>query len=121
MSRTGKEDEVPLKFDEEGNPISTEEGSKSGASNARTLEELMKKLEKLKAENEKLKAKDKKGKSIPPQAKMVTPKRKSPRREGKEESLISLLTTLCPLIIIPCHLLPLILTYSLAKLHILMG
>jgi hypothetical protein len=62
MSRTGEEDEVPPKFDEEGNPINIEEGCKSGASNAPTLEDLMKKLEKLKAKNKKLMAKEKKTK-----------------------------------------------------------
>jgi hypothetical protein len=62
MSRIEEEDEVPLKFDEEGNPINIDEGSKSGASNAPTLEDLMKKLEKLKAENKKLRAKEKKTK-----------------------------------------------------------
>jgi hypothetical protein len=47
MSRTGEIQEVPQKFDEEGNPITVEEGSKTGASNAPTLEDLMKRLEKL--------------------------------------------------------------------------
>jgi hypothetical protein len=44
MSRTGEEDEVSPKFYEEGNPVNIEEGSKSGSSNAPTLEDLMKKL-----------------------------------------------------------------------------
>jgi hypothetical protein len=57
MSKTREEDKVPPKFDEEGNPVNIEEGSKSGTSNAPTLEDLMKKLEKLKAENKKLRAK----------------------------------------------------------------
>jgi hypothetical protein len=47
MSSTGEIQEVPQKFDEEGNPITVEEGSKIGASNAPTLEDLMKRLEKL--------------------------------------------------------------------------
>jgi hypothetical protein len=62
MSRTGEEEEIPPKFDEEGNPINIDEGSNSGASNAPTLEDLMKRLEKLKAENMKLRAKEKKTK-----------------------------------------------------------
>jgi hypothetical protein len=52
---------------------------------------------------------------------MATLKRKYPRREGKEESPISLLITLCPSITIPCHLPPLILPYPLGKLPALMG
>jgi hypothetical protein len=44
MSRTREIEEVPPKFDEEGNPIIIEEGSKMGASNAPTLEELMRRL-----------------------------------------------------------------------------
>jgi hypothetical protein len=54
MSRTKEIQEVPQKFNEEGNPITVEEGSKMGASNAPTLEDLMKRLEKLTAENNKL-------------------------------------------------------------------
>jgi hypothetical protein len=59
MSRTGEEVEVPLKFDEEGNPIIIEEGSKKGALNALTLEGLMRKVEKLTAENKKFRTKAK--------------------------------------------------------------
>jgi hypothetical protein len=64
MSRTMEEDEVPPKFDEEGNPVNIDESSKSGASNASTLEDLMRKVEKLTAKNKRLraKAKDKKTK-----------------------------------------------------------
>jgi hypothetical protein len=126
MLRTGEEDEVPPKFDQEGNPINIEERSKLGASNlqcsklgasnAPTLEDHMKKLEKLKVENKKLRAEERKPKYTPPQAKTVTPKRKSPRRGGTKESSIRLLTTLCPSITIPCHLPLLILLYLLAKL-----
>jgi hypothetical protein len=43
MSRTGVIQEVPQKFDEEGNPIIVEEGFKTRASNAPTLEDLIKK------------------------------------------------------------------------------
>jgi hypothetical protein len=64
MSRTGEEiDVLPPKFDDDGNPLVVEKGSKSGTSKTPTLEDLMKKLEKLKAENKKLKAKGKKGKT----------------------------------------------------------
>jgi hypothetical protein len=49
--------EVSPKFDEEGNPVTIEEGSKTGASNAPTLEDLMKMLEKLTVENNKLRRK----------------------------------------------------------------
>jgi hypothetical protein len=45
MSRTMEIEEVPSKFDEEGNPVTIEEGSKMGASNAPTLEELTRRLE----------------------------------------------------------------------------
>jgi hypothetical protein len=54
MSRTGVIQEVPQKFDEEGNPITVEEGSKTRASNAPTLEDLIKRLEKPTTENNKL-------------------------------------------------------------------
>jgi predicted RNase H-like nuclease (RuvC/YqgF family) len=64
MSRGGDEIKVlPLKFDDDGNPLIVEEGSKSGTSKTPMLENLMKKLEKLKAENKKLKAKSNKGKT----------------------------------------------------------
>jgi hypothetical protein len=66
MSRTWEIEEVPPKFDEEGNPVAIEEGSKTRASNAPTLEELRRSLEKLMVENKKLraKAKNKKRKAI---------------------------------------------------------
>jgi hypothetical protein len=54
-----EEDEVPPKFDEEGNPVNIDESSKSGASNASTLEDLMRKVEKLTAKNKRLRAKSK--------------------------------------------------------------
>jgi hypothetical protein len=59
MSRIREIKEVPPKFDEESNPIIIEEGSKTGASNAPTLEKLMRRLEKLTVENKKLRAKAK--------------------------------------------------------------
>jgi hypothetical protein len=47
--------------------------------------------------------------------------RKSPKRGRKEEEIsIRLPTTQCPLTIIICLALPLIVVYPLAKLHILM-
>jgi hypothetical protein len=64
MSRAGEEIEVlPPKFDDNGNLLVIEEGTKSETSKTSTLEDLMKKLEKLKAENKKLKAKGKKDKT----------------------------------------------------------
>jgi hypothetical protein len=59
MSRTGEIEELPPNFNEEGNPIIIEEGSKMGASNAPTMEELMRRLEKLTTKNKKLRAKAK--------------------------------------------------------------
>jgi hypothetical protein len=65
MSKIKDQDEVlpQQQFDEDGNPVIVEVGSRSGTSNTPNLEDLMKKLEKLKAKNKKLKAKDKKGKT----------------------------------------------------------
>jgi hypothetical protein len=57
MSRTAEIQEITQKFNEEGNPIIVEEGSKTGASNAPTLEDLMKRLEKLMTKNNKLRRK----------------------------------------------------------------
>jgi hypothetical protein len=59
MLRTREVDEVPPKFDEEGNPVIIEEGCKMGAANASTLEDLTRQLEKLMTENKKLMAKAK--------------------------------------------------------------
>jgi hypothetical protein len=59
MSRARDEDEIPPKFDDKGNPINIDDGSKSGASTGPTLEDLMRKLEKLTTENKKLRAKAK--------------------------------------------------------------
>jgi hypothetical protein len=61
MSKAGDKGEVPpQQFDEDGNPIVIEDGSKLETSKPPTLEYLMKKLEKLKVENKKLRAKGKK-------------------------------------------------------------
>jgi hypothetical protein len=67
MSRIREIQKVPPKFDEEGNPITVEEGSNTGASSAPTLKDLMKRLQKLTTENNKLrrKAKNKKTKGDP--------------------------------------------------------
>jgi hypothetical protein len=59
MSRIRKDEEVPPKFNGEGNAVNTEEDSKSGTSNAPTLEDLMRKLEKLTVKNRKPRAKAK--------------------------------------------------------------
>jgi hypothetical protein len=63
MWRIREIQKVSPKFDEEGNPVTIEEGSKTGASNAPTLEDLMKMLEKLTVENNKLRRKVKKKKT----------------------------------------------------------
>jgi hypothetical protein len=64
MSRAREEIEVlPPKFNDAGNPLVIEEGSKLGTSKTPTLEDLMKKIEKLRAEKKKLKAMGKKGKT----------------------------------------------------------
>jgi predicted RNase H-like nuclease (RuvC/YqgF family) len=63
MSRIGEIQEVSPKFDEEGNPVTIEEGSKTGASSAPTMKDLIKRLEKLMAENNKLRRKVKKKKT----------------------------------------------------------
>jgi hypothetical protein len=123
MSNVRDEGEVPpQQFNEDGNPIVIEDGSKSETSKPPTLEYLMKKLEKLKVENKKLIAKGRKLQHTPPQAKTATPMRKSSRRGGNEGiSTIRFPITLCLLITITCLALPLILPYSLEKLPVLMG
>jgi hypothetical protein len=63
MSSTGEEGRVPPPpLDEDGNPITVEDCTKSGTSAAPTVEELMRKLEKVNAKLKKLKTKDKQGK-----------------------------------------------------------
>jgi predicted RNase H-like nuclease (RuvC/YqgF family) len=57
MLRSGEIEEVPPNFDDEGNPTNNEEGSKTGASNAPTSEDLTRRLEKITPENKKLRAK----------------------------------------------------------------
>jgi hypothetical protein len=116
--RTGEIEEVPPKFDEEDNSIIIEEGSKTGASNAPTLEELTRRLEELT-----LKSKTRRQKEALPQVKNQTPhlKRMSPKRKRKEEEImIDLSITQCLLITIIFLALPLILSYLLTKLPILM-
>jgi hypothetical protein len=61
MSKVGEKIELlPPKFDDNGNPIGVEEGSKPGTSKTPIMEDLMKKLDKLKAKNRRLKTKGKK-------------------------------------------------------------
>jgi hypothetical protein len=57
MSMTREIQEVPPRLDGEGNPVTTEEDSKTRTMNAPTMEELMGRLEKLMAENNKLRKK----------------------------------------------------------------
>jgi hypothetical protein len=57
MLGSREKEEVPPKFDQEGNPVIIEEGSKTGASDAPTLEELTRRLEKLAVKNKKVRAK----------------------------------------------------------------
>jgi hypothetical protein len=45
MPRTGDEDEVPPKFDDENNTNNNQEGDKSGAFRAPSLEDLMRRLD----------------------------------------------------------------------------
>jgi hypothetical protein len=88
------------------------------------LGDLIKKLEKLKVENKKLKAKGKKGKtySFSSDDGDSSYEEKVYKKGRKEEtSMINLPITLCPLITIACLFLHHILSYLLAKLHILMG
>jgi hypothetical protein len=125
MSRFGEIEEVPPKFDEEGNPIIIEEGSKMGASNAPTLEDLTRKLEKITVESKKLRAKVRgnktKGSSSSSKEEdslfeeEVSKKGKKGRRNLDKPFYNSMF-----LIIITNIALPLILSYMLAKLPILM-
>jgi hypothetical protein len=112
MSNFRDEGKVPpQQFDEDGNPVVGEDGSKSEASKAPTLEYLMKKLKKVR-----------KAQHTPSQAKTATLMRKSSRRGGKEgTSTIRLPVTLCLSITITCSALPLILPYLLVKLPVSMG
>jgi hypothetical protein len=90
-----------------------------------TLEELMRRLEELTTENKKLRAKVKNKKtkensSSSEEENTSFEEDASKRKRKEEEIVISLLTTQCILITIICPTLPLILPYSLAKLHIFM-
>jgi hypothetical protein len=94
MSRNEDEDEVPLKFDDKGNPINNDDGTKLGASASPTLKDLMRRLEKLTTENKKLraKAKDKKTKwssSSSEEEDSSFGEEVSKRRRKKEEITIS--------------------------------
>jgi hypothetical protein len=121
MSRTGEIQEVPQKFDEEGNPIIVEEGSKTGASNAPTLEDLLKRLEKLMTENNKLrrkiKAKRAKGGSSSSKEEDFSNEEDVSKKGRKDETIaISFPITQYLSIMIICLALPLTLPYSLVKL-----
>jgi hypothetical protein len=59
MSRTGEEDEVPPRFNDENNMNNNQEDGKSRASRGPSLEDLMRRLEKVMAENNKLRRKAK--------------------------------------------------------------
>jgi hypothetical protein len=59
MSRTGEEDEVSPRFDDENNMNNNQEDDKSRASGGPSLEDLMRRLEKLTVENNKLRRKAK--------------------------------------------------------------
>jgi hypothetical protein len=120
MSRIRKIQEVPQKFDEEGNPVTVEEGSKTGASNAPTLEDLMKRLENPMAQNNKLrrKVKDKrtKGGSSSSEEEDSSNEDDVSKKGRKEETIvISLRIIQCLSIMIICLALPLTLSYTLAK------
>jgi hypothetical protein len=117
MSKAGDNDQLPPPwFDEDGNTIVVDEDSKSGASNQPSIEDLMKKIDKLKAENKKLRGKSKKDMTHSSSNEDDNSKAEVSRKGGKEESMISLLITLCLSITILCHLPPLILPYPLIKL-----
>jgi hypothetical protein len=87
MLRTREIEEIPPKFDEEGNPVIIEVGSKTGTASATTLEDHMRQLEKLTAKTRKLelKLKARRQKEALPQVKKKTPhlKRMSPKNEMK--------------------------------------
>jgi hypothetical protein len=59
MSRNGDEDDTSSRFDVEDTMNNNKDDAKSGASNAPTLEDLMRRLEKLTIENNKLRKKAK--------------------------------------------------------------
>jgi hypothetical protein len=59
MSRNGDEDDTSPRFDVEDTMNNNKDDAKSGASNAPTLEDLMRRLEKLTIENNKLRKKAK--------------------------------------------------------------
>jgi hypothetical protein len=87
------------------------------------LEDLIKKLEKLKAEKKKLKAKGKRVTQSSSSEIGDSSSKEEVSNKGRREetSTIGPLITLCPSITITCQMLPLIVPYQLAMLHILMG
>jgi hypothetical protein len=125
MSRTREEDEVPPQFDDENNANNNQEDDKSKASGCPSLKDLKRRLEKLTIKTKKLraKAKDKKTKgssSSSEEEDSSFEEEVSKKGKKEEEITTSLPTTQCLLITIICLPLPLILSYPLAKLHILM-
>jgi hypothetical protein len=89
MSRTGEEDEVPPRFNDENNTNNNQEDDKSRASKGPSLEDLMTRLEKLTIEKNKLrrKAKERRQRETLPQVKMRTPhlRRMSQEREERKK------------------------------------
>jgi hypothetical protein len=124
MSKTGEQGKVPPPLlDEDGNPIAVEDGSNTETSTS-TVKGLMKQLEKLNAKVKRLKAKGKKGKkhsssSEDDDSSFKEEVSNKGKKEGK--STISPIIMLCLLTMITCLALPFILSYPLAKLHILIG
>jgi hypothetical protein len=130
MSKTGEQGKVvPPLLDEDGNPIVGEDDTNTKISTTPTLQELMRRLEELTAENKKhrAKAKNKKamGNSFSSEEEDSSFEEDIPKREKKgkrkgEEIEISLPITQCLSIMIIYLILPLILSYPLAKLPTLM-
>jgi hypothetical protein len=121
MMRTGEEDEVPLRFDDENNMNNHQEDDKSRAFGGPSLEDLMRRLEKLTVENNKLrrKAKGKKTKGGPSSSEDEDSSlEEDVSKKGKkgETIMISLPITQCLSIMTICLSLPLTLPYPLAKL-----
>jgi hypothetical protein len=115
----------PPPLNKDANPIVVEDGFNTETSMAPTLEELMRRLEELTVENKKLRAKAKnkktKGSSSSCEEEDYSFEEDVSKRKRKEEEIaIRLPTTQCHLIIIIGLALPLILSYPLTKLPILM-
>jgi hypothetical protein len=125
MSMTRDENEELPRFNDETNPNTNLEGSKTGGSADATLEDLMRRLEKLMVVNNKLrrKAKGKKtnGDSSSREDEDSSLEEDVSKKGRKKETIvISLSITQCLSIMIICLALPLTPPYSLTKLPILM-